>query len=47
MKKDYVDTSDFSKEELLDIAELGILIKRNLKAGFPLMYSTTNLWDDI
>ena len=36
MKKDYVDTSDFSKEELLDIAELGILIKRNLKAGFPL-----------
>lgn len=36
MKKDYVDTSDFSKEELLDIANLGILIKKNLKAGYPL-----------
>ena len=36
MKRDYIDTSDFTKEELLDIARLGILIKKNLKAGFPL-----------
>ena len=34
--KDYIDTSDFSKEELLDMANLGILIKRNIKAGYPL-----------
>ena len=34
--KNYIDTSDFSKEQLLDIAALGILIKRNLKAGYPL-----------
>ncbi len=36
MKKDFVDTSDFTKEELLYIANLGILIKKNIKAGFPL-----------
>ena len=36
MKKNYIDTSDFTKEELLDIANLGILIKANLKAGYPL-----------
>ena len=36
MKKDYIDTSDFTKEEILDMAYLGILIKKNLKAGFPL-----------
>ena len=36
MKKDYVDTSDFTKEELLDIANLGILMKKNIKAGYPL-----------
>lgn len=36
MKKDFVDTSDFTKEELLDIVDLGILMKRNLKAGYPL-----------
>ena len=35
-KKDFVDTSDFTKEELLHIASLGILIKKNIKAGFPL-----------
>ncbi|MGM9878047.1 MAG: putrescine carbamoyltransferase [Bacilli bacterium] len=34
--KNYIDTSDFSKEELLDIANLGILIKANIKAGYPL-----------
>lgn len=36
MKKDYVDTQDFSKEEILDIMHLGLLIKENLKKGFPL-----------
>ena len=36
MVKNYIDTSDFTKEELLDMANLGILIKKNLKAGYPL-----------
>ena len=36
MERNYIDTSDFTKEELLDMAYLGILIKKNLKAGFPL-----------
>ena len=36
MKRNYIDTSDFTKEELLDMAYLGILMKKNLKAGFPL-----------
>ena len=36
MKKDYIDTSDFTKEELLDMAYLGILIKKTLKAGHSL-----------
>lgn len=34
--KNYVDTSDFTKEELTDILNLGLLIKRNIKAGYPL-----------
>ena len=34
--KNYVDTSDFTKEELLDILNLGLLIKENIKAGYPL-----------
>ena len=36
MMKNYIDTSDFSKEELLDMANLGILMKRTLKAGHSL-----------
>ena len=34
--KNYVDTSDFTKEELMDILNLGLLIKENIKAGYPL-----------
>ena len=34
--KNYVDTSDFTKEELLDIIKLGLLIKKTLKAGHNL-----------
>lgn len=34
--KNYVDTSDFTKEELMDMINLGILIKKNIKAGYPL-----------
>ena len=35
-KKDYVSTQDFTKEELLDIINLSLLIKENIKAGYPL-----------
>ena len=34
--KDYVTTQDFTKEELLDIVNLSILIKKNINAGYPL-----------
>ena len=34
--KNFVDTQDFTKDELLDMVELGLLIKANLKAGYPL-----------
>ena len=34
--KNFVDTTDFSKEELLDIINLGLLIKENLKQGYYL-----------
>ena len=34
--KDYITTQDFTKEELLDILNLSILIKKNIKAGYPL-----------
>lgn len=32
----YITTEDFTKKELLDILNLSILIKKNIKAGFPL-----------
>ena len=31
--KDYMTTEDFTKQELLDILNLSILIKKNIKAG--------------
>ncbi len=34
--KDYIDTQNFTKEEMVNLINLGLLIKRNLKAGFPL-----------
>ncbi len=35
-KKDYVDTQVFTKEELLNLVDLGLLMKKVLKAGYPL-----------
>lgn len=34
--QNYITTEDFTKEELLDILNLSILIKKNIKAGYPL-----------
>ena len=35
-KKNFVDTEDFSKEELRDIMHLGLIIKENIKKSYPL-----------
>ena len=36
MKKNFIDTTDFTKEELLEIINLGLVIKENLKQGYYL-----------
>ena len=36
MVKDYVTTEDFTKKELMDIVKISLLIKENIKAGYPL-----------
>ena len=35
-KRDYISTLDYTKDELMDIINLSILIKKNIKAGYPL-----------
>ena len=45
-KKDYIDTQDFTKEELLNLVDLGLLMKAVIKAGYtinPLYHKTLGM----
>ena len=43
MKKDFLTVNDFTKEELMDIINLSIAIKRSISSGYnpPLMKGMT------